>query len=447
MIQFFRRFLTITILAIPIILGIYLVSLQNNKSLFADKLLDTNTYQGILVVGQTLIGLLSILVTFSFLFAQIALNRYTFIATVNEFYKLSRINFYFTVIWYIIAYTFSFIICWNFIVVKKIYFLLDIFYFNTLITLPIVGLFIIVQVEALDLSKLLRLVTRNVTIKSIKEYGLVEIKYTNNDISGFEIKSYNTRYAKYDPLRSFHEVMMTFVNPVNRLLITDAFESLFRRICILNQVNYKNFITLTTKTNYTATIDDFTGIINLRFSGLKEDEQIYLSMHIMHYVVRRCKNFNSEITGEKVRDSIRQNVIRLLCNLVYSLSFRKGTKDQVNIILVSTYYVQRILFCKTEPLLYDSIFNLLELIQYLKKKGCIGKMNLCLAIITKLVNDGKVDIRRLQENEINNLDNEKLREFLKDAKDNKNNFAEYDKYKDCLEKQDAYKAWREYENI
>jgi hypothetical protein len=435
------------VLIAPVIFIFSLLSAHNSGSVFG-AVLDDSTYQGILTLAQILVGVLSLLVTFSFLFAQITLGRYSFVSTINEFYKASQIVIYFSLILYIIFYTITFIVFWKLIVFNKWYFMLDTYYLNSFISIPLIGIFVIAQLEALDLKKLLLLITGSITVPSILQYGLVEIKYSGKTVVGFEIKTYNVRAARFDPLRAFHEIMMTFIDPFNRLMVIDAFEILFSRICKLNRVHFDKDFTAPHDPSIPRIFIRIERTLNSYLPSLPEDKQIAICVHIMHYVIRRCKNSITEVGqgGDRVLDSLRQNIIRLLCILAFSLSARNGTRKQVPIILVSIYYVQRILFRLTSSPVYDTLSDVFPLSQFLSRKGWVSESCLCVAILLRLLKDSKVDIKRFQDEHIDNFEIESVRRLFKNAKlGNPIVYDEYDKYKDCLETIDPYITWKDFE--
>ncbi len=435
------------VLICPVIFIFSVLSVHNSRSIFGAAL-DDSSYQGILTLAQILVGILSLLVTFSFLFAQITLGRYSFISTINEFYKASQIILYFALILYIILYTVAFIVFWKMVSLNKLYFLLDAYYLNSFISIPLIGIFVISQLEALDLKKLLLLITSNITVSSIFQYGLVEIKYSGKSVVGFEIKTYNVRAARFDPLRAFHEIMMTFIDPFNRLMVIDAFEILFNRICKLNRVYFDTDFAAPYDPSIPRIFIRMERAVNCYLPSLPEDKQITICVHVMHYVIRRCRNFITEVGqgGDRVLDSLRQNTVRLLCILTFSLSARNGTRKQVPIILVSIYYVQRILFRLTSSPVYDTLSDVFPLSQFLSRKGWVSESCLCTAILIRLLRDNRVDIKRFQDEHIDNFAVESVRRLFKDAKlGNPVVYDEYEKYKDCLETIDPYITWKDYE--
>ena len=435
------------VLIAPVIFISHSLSAHNSGSIFG-SVLDDSTYQGILTLAQILVGVLSLLVTFSFLFAQITLGRYSFVSTINEFYKASQIVLYFSLILYIIFYTITFIVFWKLVALNKWYFLLDIYYLNSFISIPLIGIFVIAQLEALDLKKLLLLITSGVTVSSILQYGLVEIKYFGKAVVGFEIKTYNVRAARFDPLRAFHEIMMTFIDPFNRLMVIDAFEILFSRICKLNRVHFDKDFTAPHDPSIPRIFIRIERLLNSYLPSLPEDEQIAICVHMMHYVIRRCKNFTAEIGhGEdRVLDSLRQNVVRLLCILAFSLSAKNATRKQVSIVVVSIYYIQRILFRRTSSHVYDTLSDVFPLSQFLKRKGWVIESDLCIAVLIRLLKDSRIDIKRFQDEHIANFEIESVRKLFKEAKSGTPVvYDEYDKYKDCLEMIDPYTIWRDFE--
>jgi hypothetical protein len=437
-----------TVFSAPLVFATSLLLARNSGSIFGGAL-DDQTYQGVLTLAQILVGVLSLLVTFSFLFAQITLGRYSFVSTINEFYKASQIVLYFSLILYIILYTVGFIVFWKMIVVNNWYFCLDIYYLNSFISIPLIGIFVIAQLEALDLKKLLVLITGSITVSSILQYGLVEVKFSGEKVVGFQIKTYNVRAARFDPLRSFHEIMMTFIDPFNRLMIIDAFEILFSRICKLNRVRFNKDFAAPYDTSVPKIFIKLEHAFNSCLPSLPEDKQVSICIHIMHYVIRRCKNFITEVgqkNTDRILDSLRQNIVRLLCILAYSLSEKNRTRKQVPIILVSIYYVQRILFRLTPSLVYDTLSDVFVLSQFLNRKGWISESRLCIAILIKLLNDDRLDVKRFQDEHIDNFAVDSVRNLFIDSKLGRPvGYDEYDKYKDSLENIDPYIIWKEFE--
>lgn len=193
-----------------------------------------------------------------------------------------------------------------------------------LLLLPLV----LVQIENLNPYFLAIKLARRISIRRILGYGLVSIE-EKAELGGrckYKLIVWGHQHGREDPLGPFHEIVMIAVRGRDRLQVSALTRILFRRVAQTSRVPYK----LLARSGAKRKMGWFARLSSGLRVSYKASERLAVTLHILHYSIRRCENLRQEWGAI---DSVRQQYLLNLADLISALSLREENRQAIEVCL------------------------------------------------------------------------------------------------------------------
>lgn len=337
-ILFYIRKLIVFLLLLVIIAGCCLI-ITNKIQIFVpvnDQDLLSTTTSLISTTTQSLSSILGITIAVLFITAQIIIKpRQT--RVLSEIY--SNIITLLVLLFYIIAIITGII---TLAYLPSILQYSDFRLIDLTILLGIVAVFslgplVLVQIENMHPYYLGIKLSRKITINRILAYQLISIEI-NPQKAGYyiyKLQVWGLYHHVDDPLGPLHEVIMVAVETKDRILLFALNRVLLKiiaRSCGVpysynhKEINYESGLTRYSLSKLYCHIKSRNTLQN----------KISVSIHIIHYIIRRAQNLRREWDN---RDIVRQAFILNLYDLIKSLNLRTDTCQLIDICLYATMHL------------------------------------------------------------------------------------------------------------
>jgi len=298
---------------------------------------------------------------------------------VNVLYRKTDI-FYFSIFVITLFFPIFIIVTWADIVQSNKLFYIDIIiilYLSSILSL------IAIMLKHLSIMEPRIIAERTLSIfniKNILSYGLTLVEQnTHNSNISYKLRTWEHRHNLIDPLGAFHDLLMESINSRERITFHLYLSVFIKRIAFLNGVtlNRKFGLLQQNDNKLKQTIINF-GLLLISTNDISK--KIRITVHALHYIVRRAKS----MTNEWGIDNHRQIFTINLGDLILSLS---NKKDNGEIIEICLYAILRInIDYQKIPLhgSYEPLNDIFNLVLILKEKGFIKESKICIQILSYL---------------------------------------------------------------
>lgn len=237
---------------------------------------------------------------------------------------------------------------------------------------------VLLQFENINPYAVARRLARRITVGRICAYGLAHVctELTPPGRIRYAIRRWRLDHGHDDPLGGFHEVVMQAVDAHDRVLLSLLVRLLLSRIAVVNAVPYQ--LVSTPRLNVAPRHLMYCWLYTHFRRPRSDSNRVAVTLHILHYIVRRARNMVAEWKG---RDVVRQAFVRDIIDLIETLRLRDSTNQ---IIVLAEFAILHICLSYTtvprygriEPLaaLYVTATNLYE-------NGRVNEATLCTEIL------------------------------------------------------------------
>jgi hypothetical protein len=210
--------------------------------------------------------------------------------------------------------------------------LLDSILVSAIATVLLILPTIMSQIENLDPVILASKLSSRIEPKEIKKYGLTDINISEDgkEVTKYQLITVGLRPHGIDPLRPMHEIIMDAVKARDRVLFGKLFRYLLQPIADFHSSFWDpTGVEVFSKNNLNLAVNK---------SKYKLDEQLHLTLAIIHYAVKRARNLLTEWGG---LDIGRHGILTGIGDLIRSLARVEGTETAVRICLYATLHIEK----------------------------------------------------------------------------------------------------------
>jgi hypothetical protein len=187
--------------------------------------------------------------------------------------------------------------------------------FNVLLSVAAVALvvpLVLVQIENLNPFFLAEKLSQTITLERIARYGLVKAdRPAASSLPDYRLHVWGHQHGRDDPLGAFHEIVMMAVAKRDRLQLAAFMRLLLKRIARVCGAR------LPLTPTYPALLPRRprwrADLVRLFRRPLSVPGRIRVTLHILHYYIRRCQNLRRE-WGHL--DGVRQQYLLSLSDLL-----------------------------------------------------------------------------------------------------------------------------------
>jgi len=336
----------IAILAIIAFLAISLSFVYTGQlSLFVPHVADQqetlqSLTQMLSTIVQALSGILGIVLALLFISAQLTM-RERYIRVIAEVYAdpetIGILTFYLmTVIYSIIILSRT-----ELIVQQGRFLFVDIALILSIASVAALLPLLLAQIEDLNPLSLMRKISKKITSKSIKSYGLVQLELNTDKttVKKYWLERWGHRHGNYDPLGAIHDLIMEAVSRRDRIQISFAFRCILARIAWVAKVPYKRRFGLSGENTQSGLSSYITRIADWAILHLKpcsESDLVMITLHVLHYLVRRAHNFTREWPNY---DVLRQITVIAIGDFILACAKRKGTDKAIKLSMFAIMHI------------------------------------------------------------------------------------------------------------
>jgi hypothetical protein len=165
---------------------------------------------------------------------------------------------------------------------------------------------------------------------NILRYGLVAVEKNTHDSNiKFKLKTWGHRHNLSDPLGAFHDILIEAIETKERITFHLYLSAFMEKIANLNGVHFKRVFGVA-KGDIKWDVNKLFNIkLPIVFYNRLIEHKVQITVHGLHYLVRRSK----KLTTEWGIDNHRQIFIINLCDLIISFSKDKSNAKQIEITL------------------------------------------------------------------------------------------------------------------
>jgi len=318
--------------------GIFIPYSSSQTTLTVSLYLFTSLIQGL----STILG---ITVAVIFITAQTS-TRSKFTHTLKNLYSesttLTTISIFFVAIS-------SNVVCLpliRYIIDHSLYWVIDINILTAVLAVFLLIPLIVAQIENIDPYQRAVKLSRNITVDRLRSYGLVEIRTQRNDTLSieYELKPWSRVRGEDDPLKPIHEVVMSAVRRQDRLQLSSLIRLLFSRIAKYHGVQLTASPTGLNQPK--LAISQWYDIIYKYTAPISPTpDRIVITLHIMHYVVRRSHYLRDEWSDSVLYSNhnplafVLRQFVSDVTDLILSLNERDFSTYTIDICLYGIMHI------------------------------------------------------------------------------------------------------------
>jgi len=328
---------------------------------------------------QSLSAILGITVAALFITAQISV-RNEYARTLPEIYKNYTTLFVLSSFFIAILTNLITLNRLSLIIASRSYQWID---FNVIIAsvaILLLGPLILSQIENFSLYIIAVKLSRNITIKRISSYNLVQVQTNSKYLeeSTYKLTVWGNQHGRDDPLGSFHEIVMSSVQNRDRLLLSSLVRLLLKRIAKYSAVPFSvHPRPIGLKPNLYIRMRQYCYfVISPNPSNLQD--RLTVTIHIFHYLIRRALYLKKE--WGKI-DSIRQQFILNIADLIESLNMRYCSEQSINICIIGVMHICLGFSDVQRSGQYEALARYFELSNQLYQKVKYEQASLCIRMI------------------------------------------------------------------
>ena len=195
----------------------------------------------------------------------------------------------------------------------------------------------LIQIENLSPYLLAMKLAKRVKPLRIYAYQLAQVDIDQDSLGKlrYSLLVWGHDHGRDDPLGPFHEVIMGAVESRDRIQLSALVRLLLQRIARYSAVPYpaKPASTLSQTSEEPKW---FNSLYLFAFAPVSPVDQLRVALHLLHYIVRRAHNLRREWGN---LDTVRQQFILNIGDLIQSLNLRKGTEQIIDICLFSVMHI------------------------------------------------------------------------------------------------------------
>jgi len=331
------------------------------------------------LISGSLASIFGILIAVYMLSSQIT-GRRPYSRLVRTFYDLSDL-YYFSLFFVSLLFPVYTHASWVHIASARQYYLLDvslILYTTCILSLASLML---KHLSIFDPRLVAERALRIFNVRNVLEYGLVLVERNNYDNEiGYRLKTWGHRHNLSDPLGAFHDILMEAIEARERVTFHLYLSVLIEKLAYLNGVRFQRKFGLATGPKRYQALHDFLLKLPVVGGAGPIEHKIQVTIHALHYVVRRAH----KMTKEWGLDNHRQIFIINIADLILALA---RNKDNAVLIEICLNALLRICMDYREIPIYGSyepLKDVFGLAYALKKAGLIREANICLQVLAFL---------------------------------------------------------------
>jgi len=402
MLIFVRKILFILIIVAIFVL--FLSVLKGNLSFYSQHQSIPDNINNALyllsTITESLSSILGVTVAALFITAQIR-SRSQYGRTITEIYREPTTIF--ILVYFFVTIIFGIISIGNVgqFISSNTFIWLDINIILSSSALLMLGPLIIIQIENFDSFFLSYKLSKKITIRKILSYHLVRVIADRHDKNKawYSLSVWGNKHGRHDPLGSFHELVMSAVHAKDRVLLSLQIRLMLKIIANCSSVPFRyrpNKPDI--EPSMICKIFDF-------FLFVKEPKdikkRIAITIHLFHYIIRRAIYLKEEWKGIGPRglDSLRQQFILNIADLIESLNYRWCTEQIINICLFATMHICIAYTNIPRSGQHEALERYFHIAEQLRSKIKYEQADLCVEILAMIaVKTAQLPNKFLQQN-------------------------------------------------
>lgn len=219
------------------------------------------------------------------------------------------------------------------------------------------------------------------SVRNVLAYGLVSVeKNSHDDKIMYRLKTWGHRHNLADPLGPFHDILMETIEAKERITFHLYLSVFTERLAYLNGVRFERKFGLATGPKHNQPFEYVLLKFPILFGAKNLEDKVSLTVHALHYLVRRSK----KMITEWGLDNHRQIFIINIADLVLALARKRNNGVLIEICLdvllkICIDYQSVSIYGSYEPLK-----DLFQTANELKRVGYNREANLCLQVLAFL---------------------------------------------------------------
>jgi hypothetical protein len=331
-------------------------------------------------VAVTSLSSLSGFLLAAYLLSSQLVGRRPYSRLVRAFYSKYDV-FYFGVLFASILLLVYVLAFWPLITRSGQYYLLDVCLL--LFTASILSLTSIVlkHLSIFDPRSVAQTALGDFNIRSVEYYGLVSIQHDSlTQETTCALRTMGHAHNLSDPLGAFHDILMEAIEARDRIALHLYMTVLAERLAHLDGVSYQRRFALPPARRGKPLRWMNARLKALLAARLTTTSRLQVTIHALHYIVRRAKN----LTQEWCSDDHRQVFLIIIADLVLALSERGG-----NSLLIEMCLYAMLRICMDYKRIppggsYEPLKDMFQVAQRLKGAAYDREAALCLKVLSFL---------------------------------------------------------------
>jgi hypothetical protein len=213
--------------------------------------------------------------------------------------------------------------------------LIDLVVLANIAVMFLLGPIVLLQIENVHPLILALKLSAKITPRRIWRYQLVRIDSAPAASGRRHVCSLNMRGQRHgldDPLGAMHEVMLIAVNNRDRVLLSALTRILLRRIARCCGEAYP----VSRQGEMRRVWRLWSRLYGLLGTRCDEKSRLAVTLHILHYVIRRTENLRKELGAQ---DMIRQQYLLNLHDLIEAVARRTDSNEVIELCLLAAFHI------------------------------------------------------------------------------------------------------------